>query len=144
MDEGGPNLIKQTPENKEKLSLRILVAEDREDVRNFLKDLLEYKGHKVTTVENGQLLVNKLLEEGQSFDLITTDNQMPEKNGMEAITEIRSNEKFKKIPIILISGDGFGKEEKRMLKENLGADYIEKPFQEEELFEMIEKSTQKS
>lgn len=131
-----------TLENKEKLSLRVLVAEDFKPLRENVKEILEIRGYKVEAVENGQLLIDKLLEEGQSYDLIITDNSMPIKNGIQALKEIHSNEKLNKIPVIFMTAGDFDEYMKKILK-NLGAVYLAKPFSEEELYDTIDKLTQK-
>lgn len=126
-------------ENKERPCLRILLAEDIEIIRISVKETLEARGYVVVDVSNGELLLDELLKEGQSYDLVITDKEMPLKTGIEVIREIRSNEKFSKLPIILMTGDfdPDGRLESSITK--LGATYLEKPFAEEKLYSVIDK-----
>ncbi|MBW7877566.1 MAG: response regulator [Candidatus Cloacimonetes bacterium] len=66
--------------------MNILIIEDDDAVREFLRLGLTSMGHDVTVAENGEDGVNTCLN--HSFDLVITDMNMPRKNGIEAILEI--------------------------------------------------------
>ncbi len=80
---------------------QILVVDDEEMVRNVLARLLRLKGHEVTTAESGPIGLEIL--QTQSFDLIFTDQGMPEMAGREFAGAVRSV--LPDIPIALITGD---------------------------------------
>jgi CheY-like chemotaxis protein len=125
-------------ENKEKLSLRVLLAEDNEVLRNIVKEILEEKGYEVVGVADGQQLLDKLLDEKENWDLVISDNTMPEKTGLEAIREMRSNERTKNIPVIVMTGDVLNGLEKAF--KELDVIYIEKPFQNEDLLKAVDRA----
>jgi len=134
----------QTLELKEKINLRILYAEDNALIRDFLLKLLKERYSVVESVTNGKLLMEKLMTPGISYDCVLADNDMPLKTGLEALKEIREIEKLKNLPVIMLTGDfdPYGRLKTNVLK--LGANaYIEKPPKEEELYEIIERLTQK-
>lgn len=82
--------------------LRIAVADDESDMREFLKKALERLGHQVLgPVGNGLELVSLCRQ--QSPDLIITDIRMPEMNGDEALRQILA---VRRIPYIVISAFG--------------------------------------
>jgi two-component system, cell cycle response regulator len=71
--------------------MRILIADDDETLRELLMELLTRRGHAVIATENGEeaLRVYALDSGAQGFDYVITDYQMPRKNGVALITEIR-------------------------------------------------------
>ncbi|GEM_PF-3113556 len=86
--------------------MNILFADDNPDVRELVTMGLVGRGHDVTVVQNGTELL-KILKHGPGkFDAIVTDNSMPGgPSGIEVLRRLRSDERFKKIPIIVHSGD---------------------------------------
>ncbi|MFA5778081.1 MAG: response regulator [Candidatus Paceibacterota bacterium] len=94
------------PERNEKLSKRILFADDEKSILFGLGMLLEGEGYTVDTAENGQLLLDKL--EKENYDLVVTDNNMPILDGIEALKRIRGDARFKNLPVIVNSGDDVG------------------------------------
>ena len=84
----------------------ILIIDDDTDVREAIRDVLEHAGYAVDTAANG----NEALEcqRAQPAQVIITDIIMPEKNGIDTITDIQ--EEFPAVKIIAISGGGgFGR-----------------------------------
>ncbi len=80
---------------------RILVVDDEPDVRNFLAACIEDAGFKVETAVDGVDALEKVREDPP--DLMTLDMVMPRKSGLKVIKELRAEEKFKKLPIIVIT-----------------------------------------
>ncbi len=90
-------------ERKERINLKILVADDYSSIIGLLEVILGEKYSLVKCVENGKLLVDNFLDPSQKFDFIITDNNMPEMTGIEAIRKIRETNKT--VPIIMMTGD---------------------------------------
>jgi len=82
-------------------SWRLLVVDDEEMVRNVVSRLLAVRGHDVVAVESGSEAV-RVFESGD-FDLIVTDQGMPEMTGRELAHNIRKLDPS--IPILLLTGD---------------------------------------
>lgn len=80
---------------------RILVVDDEEMVRNVLVRLLRIKGHNVVAAESAPAALEML--QTQSFDLIFTDQGMPDMSGREFAASVRRA--LPHIPIVLITGD---------------------------------------
>ncbi len=78
----------------------ILIIDDNEDMLNIFKQLLLDEGHRVSTANNGA--TGMILFMRQSFDLVITDLNMPEINGLGVIKRINS---IIKVPIILMSSN---------------------------------------
>lgn len=71
------------------MSKRILIVDDEEVIRKFLKIHLNKLGYEVTEAEDGEKAIEKI--GGGNFDLIICDVMMPNKNGWEVIKEVKSN-----------------------------------------------------
>ena len=83
----------------------ILVVEDNDDVREMMTMTLELEGHSVNTAANGrQALVQ--LENGLRPCVILLDLMMPVMNGWELRSTLQSDERFKDIPVVVISAAG--------------------------------------
>ncbi len=78
----------------------ILIIDDNEDTLAIFKQLLLDEGYRVSTADNGKTGVE--LFKRQSFDLVITDLNMPEMNGLDVIKRINNTIK---VPIILMSSD---------------------------------------
>jgi len=85
----------------QKSSLRLLVVDDEEMVRNVVSRLLTLRGHTVQAVSSGNEAIGSF-EKG-NYDLILTDQGMPEMTGRELAHHIRKLDKS--IPILLLTGD---------------------------------------
>ncbi|MCC7319133.1 MAG: response regulator [Bacteroidales bacterium] len=115
--------------------LRILLADDDDDDRLFFKDAIKEVKVKtdVTVVNDGVELMDYLNDVNTRLpNLIFLDLNMPRKDGMECLSEIRSNSKLKDLSIAIYSTSGQEKDiEETFVK---GANvYIKKPNDFEEL-----------
>ncbi len=114
---------------------RILVMDDDEQIRTTIHQVLDLEGHEVIEAPDGKEGINLFKESGA--DLIITDIVMPEKEGLETITELRRD--FPDIKIIAISGGGRGDPKSYLtLAKGFGAlRTLTKPFEREELLEAV-------
>ena len=112
------------------MSKRILIVDDEEVIRKFLKIHLSKLGYEVTEAEEGEKAIEKI--GGGKFDLIICDVMMPNKNGWEVIKEVKSNPELNEIPIILLTAKN---DDVDMFKGyELGANYyMTKPFTKDQL-----------
>ncbi len=107
----------------------ILVVDDAEGIRTYLKNLLSLKGYEVLLAEDG-LSALEILRDGAAPEVIILDIMMPGMDGIEALGKIK--EAWPAIPVIMLSV--VGKAGTIVDAMNLGAaDYLNKPFEEEEL-----------
>lgn len=80
---------------------KVLIVDDSPDIREILKEFFRLSGwSEIITAENGQEAV--VLVSGQEFNLIVTDWQMPEMNGLELCSWLSVNRK--NIPIVFMTG----------------------------------------
>lgn len=117
------------------MNKKILVVDDSAIMRSLVVSALE-EIDGVETVEacNGYEALKALPQ--HTFDMIITDINMPEINGLEIVHFVKSNESYKKIPTIIISTDHGEAEVKKGL--SLGANrYFIKPFEMERLKDTV-------
>jgi CheY-like chemotaxis protein len=117
--------------------MKILIVDDNQDLAFLIKWMLEDEGYEVRSAVNGRdgysayLLFNP--------DLVLTDIQMPEKNGLELVKEIRCHNPG--VRTIYMSGDltqyGPPLEEE---KEKYHVGVLEKPFSKHELISLLSRS----
>ena len=115
---------------------RILVIEDEELLRNLYSELLEMKGFHVETANDGKIALEQL-NETRKPELILLDINMPNMDGVEFLKIIKSDNKLKRVPVILISG--IIQVEKISAALDLGAiSYVEKANSPVEVMNKIE------
>lgn len=115
---------------------RILVIDDDPGVLDGVRRILERIGHDVETAENGRVAMRRF--EANPHDLVITDINMPEMDGIEVILALRGDDRG--VPIIAMSAGG--QLPRELLLENadmLGAvAAVPKPFQVADLVEAVE------
>lgn len=102
---------------------KILVIDDERNIRNTLKDILEFEKHQVTLAENGKIGLE--IAQNAVFDLIFSDIKMPEMDGIEFLTHLV--EKEIESPVVMISGHGNIETAVECIKKG-AFDFIEKPI----------------
>jgi len=109
---------------------KILIADDNEEIREFVRVLLESEGYEILEAENGDEAVQKT---DDSVDLIILDVMMPIKTGFKACMEIRSKTKA---PILFLTAKS--QDSDKALGFSLGGDdYLSKPFSYTELISRV-------
>lgn len=115
---------------------KILIIDDERSIRLLLESFLS-KEYEVVSKSDGQAALDWL--ETSLPDLVICDIQMPVLDGFQLIESIRQRGYTKHTPIIMLSGVENSKERVKCYK--LGAqDFLAKPFNPEELDELIKKN----
>ena len=102
-----------------------LIVDDYSTSRRIIKESLEQMGFTCFEAENGNQAITLIKQ--TSFDLVITDVNMPEKNGLELLKDIRSDENMRDLPVILTMIEPFDDliSDGKKLKMS---DYLIKPF----------------
>jgi PAS domain S-box-containing protein len=118
--------------------LRVLVAEDNLVNQRLAVRMLEKRGHRVTVAGNGREALDALVKD--TFDLVFMDVQMPEMDGFEATTEIRTNEKGtpRHQTVIALTAHAMKSDRERCLACGMD-DYLSKPIRPQELDKILER-----
>jgi PAS domain S-box-containing protein len=117
----------------------LLVAEDEEVVRMFMKKILERAGYKVIIAENGEDAVTRFREH-DDISLVLSDVLMPRKNGKEMLDELRVLKPG--VKVIFISGYAADVMQKKGLFEE-GTEFITKPFDANDLLQKVREELDK-
>ena len=115
---------------------KILVVEDSPMTRSLIISSLEEVGDfTIIEAANGFQALRKLPE--VSPDLVITDINMPDINGLEVVRFVKQSENFKHIPVIIVTTEGRDVDKERGLR--LGADrYLVKPLQPAQLQQFVQ------
>ena len=114
---------------------KVLIADD--DVRNIfsLTKALELQGMKVLPAMDGKEAL-KVLKQDDSVDVVLMDMMMPEMDGYETIREIRTEQKYKNLPILAVTAKAMMGDREKCIA--VGAsDYISKPVDIDQLVSLL-------
>jgi two-component system, cell cycle response regulator CpdR len=104
---------------------RILIAEDDEPVRGFVKRALEMDGHVVVAEADGAAALERLEEERGAFDMLLSDIRMPLMDGIALA--LSCGKSFPRLPILLMTGFADQRERAHDLQAII-EDVVTKPF----------------
>jgi PAS domain S-box-containing protein len=139
---GGMSSISAVQQQKNKL--RILLVEDVKVNVMVATGFINSMGHELDTAENGLIALKKLRE--KDYDLVLMDCQMPEMDGYQCTSVIRSgiaNVRNPKIPIIAMTAHAMAGDREKCLEAGMD-DYISKPIEAKLLTKAIQKWGRKS
>jgi signal transduction histidine kinase len=107
----------------------VLVVEDNRDMRDFICRVLAPEA-QTRAVENGRVALQAMEE--RIPDLVLTDMMMPEMTGDELLAELRSTERLRDLPVVLLTAKADDELKLNLLQEG-AQDYVMKPFSVDEL-----------
>ena len=117
---------------------RILVVDDERSMREFLEIFFRREGYEVTTADSVEAALVAL--EADDHDLVITDIQMPGRDGLELLHELRAL--APETPVVMITA--FATTETAIAAMKEGAyDYVTKPFKVDEIAVVVEKALEK-
>ena len=119
---------------------KILVTDDNEMNRLVATTILKHYGAVIKEAQNGIEAIDRI--NGELFDLVLMDIQMPVMDGLEATKLIRENIS-KELPIIALTALALKDDESRFLDAGMN-DYLSKPFKEDQLINVISRWINKS
>ena len=115
---------------------KIMVVDDEPDLREMVNLMLNKEGFETETAEDGSEFLNKL--DAFNPDLVTLDVMMPGLRTEEILEKLKK--KKSKPKVILLTVVRYSKEEKeKMLKMNNIVEYIKKPFELDDLINVVKK-----
>ena len=112
----------------------ILVVDDDVDLLKMLKLRIESEGHEFISAKDGQEMIKAMKE--NKPDLIILDVMLPRMDGYSALREVRTEDDFKDIPVIVLTAKEKKKMEDLFALEKI-AFFIEKPFETNDLLSKI-------
>lgn len=115
------------------MAFNVLIVDDSSSMRAIVKKIIKVSGFNVgefLAAADGKEALKVLKDEW--VDIVLTDINMPNMNGMELIAEMKKDELIRSIPVVMITTEG----SKKMMQEamNFGASgYVKKPFLPEDI-----------
>ncbi|MDI6754380.1 MAG: response regulator [Thermodesulfobacteriota bacterium] len=118
---------------------KILIVDDEQDIRTYLSTLLEDNGYDTLLAKDGEEALRQV--EASLPDLITLDISMPEKSGIKFYRDMKAEERWKHIPIIIITGisEDFKKFISTRQQVPPPEGYLSKPIDKEEILRLVRK-----
>jgi two-component system sensor histidine kinase/response regulator len=121
--------------------VRVLLAEDNPVNQRIVARILEKAGCSVEVASDGRQAIKVLVQD--EFDLVLMDVQMPHMDGFEATAAIRSDGRFRSLPIIAMTAHAMKGDRERCLQAGMN-DYVSKPVHTEQLLGAIAKWTERA
>lgn len=118
---------------------KALIVDDSFTMRNMVSLALEDENFEVVTAEDGVDALEKA--KGKKFDVVVTDINMPNMDGLELIEKLRAQEEFRFTPILVLTTEG-GDDKKKEGKRLGATGWIVKPFNPQVLIATINKVCQ--
>jgi two-component system chemotaxis response regulator CheY len=119
------------------MSKSVLIIDDSTSMRQMVSFTLKSAGFAVTEGSNGKEGLDKIASAGK-FDLIITDLNMPEMDGLTFIKEARAKPNMRFTPILMLTTEN-GDDRKALGKAAGATGWIVKPFQPEQLLKVVAK-----
>lgn len=116
--------------------MKLLVVDDSSTMRRIIKNTLGRLGHKDILEGADGLQGWAELDANPDVDMLITDWNMPEMNGLELVIKVRADARFKDLPIIMVTTEGGKAEVITALKAGVN-NYIVKPFTPQVLKEKL-------
>ncbi len=117
----------------------VLVADDEAHIGRIIKIKMEQGPFRVTLAFDGQEAID-VLEQEDRIDLIVLDLMMPRLSGLDVLDRIRTSERWKDIPCIILTAAG-QEEYERDAREGGATAFLTKPFSPKKLYGMIARLT---
>jgi DNA-binding response OmpR family regulator len=136
----GMQMIKfQLDEKEGKGDVRyILLIEDEEQIRQIIKDMLEYEGYKVILASNAEEGIEIFQAQKNFIDLIILDFYLPDLNGYQVFSKIREIHENPKV--IITSGFEYDNDIQKVLEQG-AIGFLSKPFNRKQLVTVVQKYT---
>ena len=121
--------------------MKFLIVDDFSTMRRIVRNLLKEIGYtNADEAEDGQAALAKL--KNGNFEFVVSDINMPNKNGFELLTQIKSDAALKHLPVLMVTAEA--KKEDIVTAAQAGASgYIVKPFTKATLEEKVNKIIEK-
>jgi CheY-like chemotaxis protein/HPt (histidine-containing phosphotransfer) domain-containing protein len=121
---------------------RVLLVEDNEINQQVAREILEGMGLNVSVANDGQEALNAVVREG-TYDVVLMDVQMPVMDGYEATRAIRSDSRFKGLPIIAMTAHAMAGDREKSIAAGMN-DHVSKPIDPQDLFQALDKWVDKA
>ena len=119
---------------KELRRSRVLVVDDSMSVRRAVATLLEDQGYEIVQARDGLEAVKSM--ESARPDVLVTDLEMPNMNGLELTAHVRSRPELASLPVIMITSRSMDKHRRQAMASGVNV-YLTKPYTDQELLQHV-------
>jgi two-component system chemotaxis response regulator CheY len=119
-----------------RVTMKIIIADDSRVMRNIIENAIKPLGLATIHASNGQEVMDNLENQKEEIGLILLDWNMPVMNGLEVLEEIRKNNLYTHIPVLIISTESEDDKVSKALAAGAQG-YISKPFTPDSLINLI-------
>ena len=116
----------------------MLVVEDSLTVRELQRSILEAAGYRVETARDGREALERLGRD-ETIELVLTDVDMPEMNGLELTAAIRVHPTYSALPVIVVTSRGEDEDRRRGIEAGADAYMVKRGFDQQALLETVER-----
>jgi len=118
------------------MGARVLIVDDSRSMRQMVRSALETGGHVVTEREDGKVALSAL--QSESFDLVVTDVNMPEMDGLALTAAIRRLERHRFTPVLILTTEA-GEDIKQRGRAAGATGWLVKPFNPTQLCQVVDR-----
>ena len=122
----------------ERLAPKVLVVEDSYTVRELQRSILEAAGYRVETARDGKEGLDRV-EGDEEIELVITDLEMPEMDGLELTRAIRGRGDRSSLPIVIVTSRGGDEDRARGIEAGADAYMIKRAFDQQTLLDTVER-----
>ena len=116
---------------------RILIVDDEQDIRTYLSTLLGDHGYETVQAKDGEEALQKV--QAEPMDLTTLDISMPEMSGIKFFRTMKMDDRWKNIPIIVVTGVSEDFKKFISSRHHIPAPegFVSKPINQEEILNLV-------
>jgi two-component system, chemotaxis family, sensor kinase CheA len=118
--------------------VKVLVVEDSFIVRELQRSILEAAGYRVVTAQNGRAAL-ELLDRDRDVELVVTDIEMPELDGVSLTESIRATPDRASLPVVIVTSRGDDAERRRGIEAGADAYIVKQSFDQRTLIDTVER-----
>ena len=122
----------------ERLAPKVLVVEDSYTVRELQRSILEAAGYRVETARDGKEGLDRV-EGDEEIELVITDLEMPEMDGLDMTRAIRARGDRASLPIVIVTSRGDDEDRARGIEAGADAYMIKRAFDQQTLLDTVER-----
>jgi two-component system chemotaxis sensor kinase CheA len=117
---------------------RVLVVEDSLTIRELQRSILEAAGYRVQTARDGRDALT-YIDRDDGIDLVVTDVEMPEMDGIELTETIRAHATCSTLPVVIVTSLGDDGDRRRGIEAGADAYMVKRKFDQHDLLETVER-----
>jgi chemosensory pili system protein ChpA (sensor histidine kinase/response regulator) len=133
--------VAAAPAKAQRDSLTVMIVDDSPSVRRVMSNLIKGASWTPLTAKDGLDAIELLRNATQLPDVVLTDIEMPRMDGYELLAALKANEVLARLPVAMITSRA-GEKHRRKALDNGAADYLTKPYSDEELLTMVRRMSE--